>query len=64
MCILGLRQRSDESLNSFLNRFDDQITQIKNLNLALALHDIVSNLMLNPFLDYVAKKPIGTLDEL
>jgi len=64
ICLVGILQKYDESLSSFMDCFNDETSQFKNLYPFEALHALVISLKPKPFVDSLAWRPSNTFDEL
>jgi len=59
-----LQQVDDESFHKFMDRFDQIVFLIRNLNLEVALHSMLLALWPGKFVDNLCKKPPNSMDEL
>ncbi|KEH41569.1 hypothetical protein MTR_1g052415 [Medicago truncatula] len=44
-CLVGVREKLDESLSSFMDCFNDETTQIEDLNQDVALYPLMDNVV-------------------
>lgn len=61
--MVGLHQRSNESLTTFMDHFSRGISNIKNLNLVVDLHVMLASLKSGQNLDSLARREPIALDE-
>jgi len=64
LTLVKIKQEKGESLRMFMERFSKFALQIRDLNLEVALHHMLTALRLGPFADSLCKKPAIGLDEL
>jgi len=62
--LINLRQGEHKPLWTFLNRFNQEAIQIKDLSPTVSLHTIMTGLRAGPFADSLAWKPPSILDDL
>lgn len=58
------KQEKDESFRAYVERFEKEAKQIRNLNLEVAMHHMIIVLQLGPFADSLCMQPTENLDEL
>lgn len=62
--LVGLQQKSSESLNAFMGQFNTKIEKIKNLDSIVALHVMIVGRRPEPFSDSLPRRQSSTIDEL
>ena len=61
--LINIKQGKDETLKSYLERFNKAALEIKDLPPVVAIHSILVGLKFDDFSKSLAKKPIETLTE-
>nr|KYP42572.1 hypothetical protein KK1_036015 [Cajanus cajan] len=64
LSLVGLRQDKKESLRTFMDRFNKAALEIRDLNLAVALHHLTTALKPGPFVNSICKKPPSDMNDL
>ncbi|XP_014524092.1 uncharacterized protein LOC106780328 [Vigna radiata var. radiata] len=62
--LMNLKQGKEESLKSFMDRYQKTVRRVKGLSLELALHYVMPALRPGPFKDSVCRNPPITMEEL
>ncbi|XP_020234497.1 uncharacterized protein LOC109814471 [Cajanus cajan] len=64
LSLVSIRQEKKESLRTFICRFNKAALEIRDLNLAIALHHLTTALKPGPFANNICKKPPSDMDDL
>jgi len=64
MSLLNVKQEKGESLRAFMDRFSKVCMGIRNLNPEIAMHQLVSTILLGRFIESLIKWPPYNVDEL
>ncbi|XP_020235218.1 uncharacterized protein LOC109815046 [Cajanus cajan] len=64
LALVSIRQEKKESLRAFMSRFNKAALEIRDLNLAVALHHLTTALKPGPFANNICKKPPTDMDDL
>ena len=64
MCLLNVKQEKGESLRAFMERFSKVYMGIRNLNPEIAMHHLISAILLGRFTESLIKQPPYDMDEL
>ncbi|XP_020227522.1 uncharacterized protein LOC109808793 [Cajanus cajan] len=64
LALVSIRQEKKESLRTFMSRFNKAALEIRDLNLAVALHHLTTALKPGPFANNICKKPPSDMDDL
>ncbi|XP_020231601.1 uncharacterized protein LOC109812127 [Cajanus cajan] len=64
LSLVNLRQDKKESLRTFMDRFNKTALEIRDLNLAVALHHLTTALKPGPFVNSICKKPHSDMNDL
>lgn len=62
--LMNLKQGKEESLKTFMDRYQKTVQKVKGLSLELALQYVMPTLRLGPFKDSVCQNPPRTMEEL